>query len=59
MAYLNNNIIYFNNKEEHYQYIEQVLQRLIDKKMLVAIKKYKFYITKTEFCKFIIERKKT
>ena len=26
--------------------------------MLVAIKKYKFYITKTKFCKFIIELKK-
>ena len=27
--------------------------------MLVAIKKYKFYTIKTEFCKFIIELKKT
>ena len=26
--------------------------------MLVAIKKYKFHITKTEFCKFIIKLKK-
>ena len=26
--------------------------------MLVAIKKYKFYIIKTEFCKFIIKLKK-
>ena len=26
--------------------------------MPVAIKKYKFHITKTEFCGFIIERKK-
>ena len=26
--------------------------------MLVAIKKYKFYITKTEFYKFIIELRK-
>ena len=26
--------------------------------MLVAIKKYKFYTIKTEFCKFIIELKK-
>ena len=26
--------------------------------MLVAIKKYKFYTTKTEFCKFIIKLKK-
>ena len=26
--------------------------------MLVAIKKYKFHTTKTEFCRFIIELKK-
>ena len=26
--------------------------------MLIAIKKYKFYITKMEFCEFIIELKK-
>jgi hypothetical protein len=26
--------------------------------MLVAIKKYKFYIIKTEFCKFIIKLRK-
>ena len=26
--------------------------------MLVAIKKYKFHITKTKFCRFIIELKK-
>ena len=44
MAYLDNIIIYFNSKEEHFQYIKWVLQRLIDKKMPVAIKKYKFYI---------------
>ena len=58
IAYLNNIIIYFNNKKEHFQYIKQVLQRLINKKMLVAIKKYKFHTTKTEFCGFIIKLKK-
>ena len=58
MAYLNNIIIYFNNKEEHFKYIKQVLQRLADEKMLVAIKKYEFYITKTEFYGFIIKLKK-
>ena len=58
MAYLNNIIIYFNSKEEHFQYIKQVLQRLADKKILVAIKKYKFYITKTKFYGFIIKLKK-
>ena len=39
IAYLNNIIIYSNNEEEHFKYIKQVLQRLINKKMLVAIKK--------------------
>ena len=58
MVYLDNNIIYSNNKEKDFQYIEQVLQRLAEEKMLVAIKKYKFYITKMEFYKFIIKFKK-
>ena len=51
IAYLNNIIIYFNSEEEHFKYIKQVLQRLVNKKMLVAIKKYKFY-------RFIIKLKK-
>ena len=55
MAYLNNIIIYSNSKEEYFQYIKWVLQRLTDKKMPVAIKKYKFHITKTKFYKFIIK----
>ena len=55
IAYLNNIIIYSNNKEEHFQYIKQVLQRLADKKMLVAIEKCEFYTTKTKFCGFIIK----
>ena len=58
ITYLNNIIIYFNSKEEHFQYIKWVLQRLVNKKMLVAIKKYEFYIIKTEFYRFIIKLKK-
>ena len=58
MAYLDNIIIYSNSKEEHFKYIKQVLQRLTDKKMLVAIKKYKFHIIKTKFYKFIIKLRK-
>ena len=58
IAYLNNIIIYSNNKEEYFKYIKQVLQRLIDKKILVAIKKCKFYIIKTEFYRFIIKLRK-
>jgi len=57
MVYLDNIIIYSNSKKEYFKYVEWVLQRLIDKKMLIVIKKYKFYIKKTEFYKFIIELK--
>ena len=55
IAYLNNIIIYFNSEEEYFQYIKWVLQRLVNKKMPIAIKKYKFYTTKTEFYRFIIK----
>ena len=58
IAYLDNIIIYSNSKEEHFKYVEQVLQRLTDKKMPVAIKKCKFYTIKTKFYKFIIKLKK-
>ena len=58
IVYLNNIIIYFNSEEEHFKYIKQVLQRLVNEKMLVAIKKYEFYIIKIEFYRFIIKLKK-
>ena len=35
--------------------MKQVLQRLVNKKILVAIKKYEFHTIKTKFCRFIIE----
>ena len=55
MAYLNNIIIYSNSEEEHFQHVEQVLQRLADKKMPVVIEKCEFHTTKTKFYRFIIE----
>ena len=58
ITYLDNIIIYFNSKKEHFQYVKWVLQRLINKKMLVAIKKCEFHTTKTKFCGFIIKLKK-
>ena len=58
IAYLDNIIIYSNNKEEHFQYIKWVLQRLANEKMPVAIKKCEFHTTKTKFCRFIIKLKK-
>ena len=58
IIYLDNIIIYFKIEKEYYKYIKWVLQRLADKWILVAIKKYKFHITKTEFYRFIIELNK-
>jgi len=55
MAYLNNIIIYLNNKGEHKKYIKWVLQRLYNKEIPIAIKKCEFYITKTNFVGFIIK----
>ena len=58
MAYLDNIIIYFNSEEEYFKYIKWVLQKLVDKKIPVAIKKYKFYTIKTKFYRFIIKLEK-
>ena len=55
MVYLNNIIIYSNKEEEYKRYIKWVLQRLHNKNILIAIKKCKFYIKKTNFVGFIIK----
>jgi len=55
MVYLDNIIIYLNSEEEYKKYVEWVLQRLYDKEILIVIKKCEFYITKTDFIKFIIK----
>ena len=52
---INNIIIYFNNKGEHKEHIKWVLKRLYKENILIAIKKYKFYIKKTNFMGFIIK----
>ena len=58
IIYLNNIIIYFKTEKKHYKYIKWVLQRLANKRILVIIKKCKFYIIKIKFYKFIIKLKK-
>ncbi len=57
MVYLNNIIIYFNNKEEYKEYIKWVLERLYKENILIIIKKCEFYIKKTDFIEFIIKLK--
>ena len=58
MVYFNIIIIYLISKEEYREYIKQVLKRLQEEQMLVAIKKYKFFIRKTNFIRFIIKLEK-
>ena len=55
IVYLNDIIIYLENKEEHREYVKQVLKRLQEEQMLVAIKKCEFFTRKTNFIRFIIK----
>ena len=55
IVYLDNIIIYLNSEKEYKEYIKWVLSKLYKENMLVIIKKYKFYIKKTNFIGFIIE----
>jgi len=55
IAYLNIIIIYLISEGEHREHIKWVLKRLQEEQMPVAIKKYKFFIRKTNFIKFIIK----
>jgi len=57
MAYFNIIIIYLNSEKEYKIYIKWVLYRLYNKKILAVIKRYKFYIKKTNFIGFIIKIK--
>ena len=55
MVYLNNIIIYSITEEEYREYVKQVLRRLQEEQMLVAIKKCEFFTRKTDFVGFIIK----
>ena len=55
MAYLDNIIIYSNNKQKHEKHIKWVLKRLYKKDMPVIIKKCEFHTRKTNFIGFIIK----
>jgi uncharacterized protein YqgQ len=55
MAYLDNIIIYLNNKEEHKEYIKWVLKKLYKENIPVTVKKCEFHTKKTNFIGFIIK----
>ena len=55
MAYLDNIIIYLDLEEEHEKHVEQVLKKLYNKNIPIAIKKCEFHTKKTDFVGFIIK----
>ena len=55
IVYLNDIIIYLESKKEYKEHIKQVLKRLQEEQILVAIKKCEFFIRKTNFIGFIIK----
>ena len=53
-AYLDDILIYSNNKLEHTEHVCKVLQRLINASLQADIKKSKFSVTCTKYLGFII-----
>jgi hypothetical protein len=53
-AYLDNILIYSNNKLEYEHYVRKVLKRLYNASLQIDLKKYEFYVTRTKYLGFII-----
>ena len=53
-AYLNDIIIYSENKLEHKTYMKKVLERLWNAGLQADIKKCKFKVKRTKYLKFIV-----
>jgi hypothetical protein len=53
-AYLDNIIIYSDNKLEHEYYIRKILERLYNTGLQINLKKCEFYIIRTKYLEFII-----
>ena len=57
MAYLDDILIYLNNKLKYKVYIKKVLKRLWNINLQVNIKKYKFKVKYIKYFRFIISIK--
>ena len=55
MAYLDNIIIYLDNKEDYYKHVKWVLDQLSKVEILIAIEKCEFLTKKTNFIGFIVK----
>ena len=55
IIYLNDIIIYLNNKEKYKEHVKWVLKRLYKENMPIIVKKCEFHTKKTDFIGFIIK----
>ena len=53
-TYLDNILIFSNNKLEHKHYIRKVLKRLYNTSLQIDLKKCEFHVTRTKYLGFII-----
>ena len=53
-AYLDNILIFSNNKLEHKHYVRKVLKRLHNTSLQINLKKCEFHVTRTKYLGFII-----
>ena len=53
-TYLDNILIFSNNKLEHKHYVRKVLKRLHNTSLQINLKKCEFYVTRTKYLGFII-----
>jgi hypothetical protein len=56
VAYLDDIIVYSNNKKEHIQHVKKILQRLRETNIQTDVDKREFHTTKTKFLEMIINR---
>ena len=54
VVYLNNILIYFKPREDHYTYIRIIIKRLKKYKLYTKLSKYFFNVEEVEFLGFII-----
>src|SRR5437773_2453718 len=58
IAYLDNILIYFENKKNHEKHIKKILKRLQEKNLYLKSEKYKFHKQQVKYLKHIVTTEK-
>ncbi len=56
VAYLDDIIVYNNNKKEHIQHVRKILQRLRETNIQADVDKCEFHTTEKKFLRMIVDR---